>query len=1217
MSSRGDYIMSTRPAFKAFIFLLLMLLLSVGLTGCLDDDDANDGNDNPPPPAASSDADLSALSISAGTLDPAFSPDVNDYAATVGNAVAEITVTATTSDAAATLTVDGTATDSGATSAPIDLVVGTTPIDIVVTAEDGTTKTYAVAVTREPSSDATLSALELSAAALNETFDPATTAYTADVGNDADSTTVTATVSDEAAALEIDGTAVDSGTASDPIALAVGGNTITVTVTAGDGTTTETYTITVTRADPPVVSADVGFLVLSAEARLVEGATLTVESSGETATTGTDGRATVPVAEESRELVRVTAPGYLPQTLPLDLPADARPGVFKVGLIAEADPVQIAAAENGGAASGADGASVTLPAGALVDAAGQPVTGPVDVYITPLDVADDRAFAAFPGGFEAENAAGDAGFMLSYGTVDFRFEQNGEVLGLAAGQTATIEIPIYVPNDSNGAPLAEGAAISLWSLDEAASRWLEEGQGTVVASASSPTGFALRGEVSHFSWWNCDDFRVRSEIEVTIDCSGLGVTCTSEVPVPASNLVCEEGSDGGPRYSGMFGLSGGATLPRLPVPSGTDLDCSVDADGGVAATTDPDPVNADVGSVLPVDVILEPAHLNDDRFLPGERLRGEMTAVGEIHTYRFDGLAGEIFRLTAYPAADGIAEPGLTGNLGATVSVWAGDTELASAPFESTIAGEIELTLPADGEFEVRFRADGKVPDWYVATTELRSPALSGANGKLAFLARERGNTGRPGARLHTVPEGASPYLELSDEFVDDFTTDGVRFSPPTFGPRRELPYYREVVPGRILYLADHDTPGIYELYMVDLANPGEATKLNGAETANGEVSYFRVSPNDPTRVVYRVGGEDFGRQIWFVDTDDPGNSVRIAEPLSDPLYSGNQAHFEFVAGGDAVVYQADYTTDNNLEDGDLYLVNLDDPTVATRLNAPLDHDGGERIQQFDARSAVSPDGSLVAYVANLTDENGVMHLVDVSDPGNAVAIQLDEVNEERVIGAQFSPDGTKLVAVRDRFGGAGNGPVYVVGVTDPAAPAEAQRLDDNADPDRIWMGPDSTFALAWRSDSIRRYNFAAPGDIVFEWNFPAPASVYRLRFTADGAGFVAQLHDDSTSLGQLWLHVLGEDRTSQTRIGPREDAFVDSDYGVIYFDLAADGETVFYMADLVFREGEIFQTTLTDPDGDRQVVVERVDDQVIIDTPADGRNPTFLILEAGQNTAP
>ena len=42
-------------------------------------------------------------------------------------------------------------------------------------------------------------------------------------------------------------TAVNSGSASEPIALALGENVITVKVTAADGTTTKTYTVTVTR----------------------------------------------------------------------------------------------------------------------------------------------------------------------------------------------------------------------------------------------------------------------------------------------------------------------------------------------------------------------------------------------------------------------------------------------------------------------------------------------------------------------------------------------------------------------------------------------------------------------------------------------------------------------------------------------------------------------------------------------------------------------------------------------------------------------------------------------------------------------------------------------------------------------------------------------------------------------------------------------------------
>src|SRR6185312_13647854 len=47
----------------------------------------------------------------------------------------------------------------------------------------------------------------------------------------------------------VDVTAVASGTASAPIALAVGPNTITTVVTASDGVSTRTYTITVNRLD--------------------------------------------------------------------------------------------------------------------------------------------------------------------------------------------------------------------------------------------------------------------------------------------------------------------------------------------------------------------------------------------------------------------------------------------------------------------------------------------------------------------------------------------------------------------------------------------------------------------------------------------------------------------------------------------------------------------------------------------------------------------------------------------------------------------------------------------------------------------------------------------------------------------------------------------------------------------------------------------------------
>ncbi len=98
---------------------------------------------------ASSDADLSGLTLSAGTLDPAFVRDSLSYTATVANSIDSLTVTPTSNHNGATITVNGTSVSSGSASSAISLSVGENTITIVVAAEDSTTtKTYTVIVVR-------------------------------------------------------------------------------------------------------------------------------------------------------------------------------------------------------------------------------------------------------------------------------------------------------------------------------------------------------------------------------------------------------------------------------------------------------------------------------------------------------------------------------------------------------------------------------------------------------------------------------------------------------------------------------------------------------------------------------------------------------------------------------------------------------------------------------------------------------------------------------------------------------------------------------------------------------------------------------------------------------------------------------------------------------------------------------------------------------------
>ncbi|WP_377296586.1 cadherin-like beta sandwich domain-containing protein, partial [Rhizobium sp. SGZ-381] len=98
---------------------------------------------------ASTDATLSALSLSSGTLSPSFAAGTVSYTASVPNTTTSITVTPTVNQANATVTVNNTTVTSGTASGSISLSVGTNTITTVVTAEDGsTTKTYTVVVIR-------------------------------------------------------------------------------------------------------------------------------------------------------------------------------------------------------------------------------------------------------------------------------------------------------------------------------------------------------------------------------------------------------------------------------------------------------------------------------------------------------------------------------------------------------------------------------------------------------------------------------------------------------------------------------------------------------------------------------------------------------------------------------------------------------------------------------------------------------------------------------------------------------------------------------------------------------------------------------------------------------------------------------------------------------------------------------------------------------------
>lgn len=104
--------------------------------------DDSESDYTPSTPGKSGNNALSALTVSAGTLTPAFDPAVTEYTLSLPQGTEKLTLTATPSDSNATVQGDGELT----------LQEGENTLPLVVTAENGDTKTYTITakVAQEP-----------------------------------------------------------------------------------------------------------------------------------------------------------------------------------------------------------------------------------------------------------------------------------------------------------------------------------------------------------------------------------------------------------------------------------------------------------------------------------------------------------------------------------------------------------------------------------------------------------------------------------------------------------------------------------------------------------------------------------------------------------------------------------------------------------------------------------------------------------------------------------------------------------------------------------------------------------------------------------------------------------------------------------------------------------------------------------------------------------
>jgi alpha-tubulin suppressor-like RCC1 family protein len=144
---------------------------------------------------------------------------------------------------------------TGTTSTPVSATItglspGTTYHFRVSGSSAGGTTSSANVIFTTSGFNANLSNLVLSSGTLDPVFASGTTGYTAIVPSTSSTISVTPTVATPTSTAKVNGAPVVSGSASTPVFLLPGNNTITVAVTAQDAVTTKTYTIAVTRVSP-------------------------------------------------------------------------------------------------------------------------------------------------------------------------------------------------------------------------------------------------------------------------------------------------------------------------------------------------------------------------------------------------------------------------------------------------------------------------------------------------------------------------------------------------------------------------------------------------------------------------------------------------------------------------------------------------------------------------------------------------------------------------------------------------------------------------------------------------------------------------------------------------------------------------------------------------------------------------------------------------------
>lgn len=152
-----------------------------------------------------------------------------------------------------------------------------------------------------------------------------------------------------------------------------------------------------------------------------------------------------------------------------------------------------------GSVNTGDPSEVILPNGAkvefsgdFIDSNGNKFAGQVDVSMHYLEPNKESTFLAMPGNLFGRRENNSPSAMETYGMVSVELStSSGEQLNISPESPAKLTFPIS--GTTQNAP----NVIPLWYFDNENGYWREQG-------VAYKDGANYSGEVTHFSWWNCD-----------------------------------------------------------------------------------------------------------------------------------------------------------------------------------------------------------------------------------------------------------------------------------------------------------------------------------------------------------------------------------------------------------------------------------------------------------------------------------------------------------------------------------------------------------------------------------------------------------------------------------------------------------------------------------------------------------------------------------------